>query len=83
MDEITHLQDQSKQLKEQRQTLSKQLKVASRKRQRLVKKLKNTTTEDLALMIAARQREDQMRQAMYLTGGAQKTVGEPAAPSGL
>jgi hypothetical protein len=61
--ELGDLAEDKRRLNEQRKAISAKMKKSNRRRRRLLKKLKTTPTEDLVLMIRARERDESMRQA--------------------
>jgi hypothetical protein len=67
--ELGDLAEVKKRLNDQRKATSAAMKKANRRRRRLLKKLKTTPTEDLVLMIRARERDETMRLAAEMAGG--------------
>ena len=61
--ELGDLAEDKRRLNDQRKAISAKMKKSNRRRRRLLKKLKSTPTEDLVLMIRARERDESMRQA--------------------
>lgn len=72
--ELGDLAEVKKRLNDQRKAISAAMKKANRRRRRLLKKLKTTPTEDLVLMIRARERDETMRLAAEMAAEPASTV---------
>jgi hypothetical protein len=73
--EIMTLAVEKKRLNENRSAISVKIRKPNRRRRRLLKKLRTTPTEDLVLMIRARERGDMMEKACAM---ASDTAGPSA-----